>query len=85
MSKQTPAGAAARGAALTAGIVVAAALAILAYFGLLEFNAWLAQIITSKERGYGVAAVFISLIGLEVAIVVGAFMAVKAYRSALND
>lgn len=85
MSKQTPAGAAARAVVMTVGAATLVILAILAYFVLLNLNAWLALLITGKESGYGAAAVFISLLGLEAATVVGACRGVKAYRRASSE
>lgn len=85
MSKQTPAGAAARAATLVIGMVTLGALSILGFFGAMELNFRLAIFITGQEAGYGVAAVLIALIGIEVAIVAGACSAVAAYRSVRDE
>jgi|GEM_PF-6985645 len=85
MSKQTPANAAARAVAMAVGIAALVVIAILTYFGLLELNAWLALLIVGKENGHGAAAMFISLLGLEIATIVGIYRGVKAYQRARDE
>ena len=85
MNKQTPVSAAVRAVLMTFGSATLVVLASFAYVGLLGFNAWLTLLIAGKGSAYGSAAVFVSLLGLEGAVVVGAILAVRAYRRALNE